>query len=443
MSGSGVVQAPRVVLPGGVRPAAIHFENGIITAITDPVGADDSGPMIFPGLVDTHVHVNEPGRTEWEGFATATRAAVAGGTTAICDMPLNSIPPTTSVAALNAKQAAAVGSVFCDVGFWGGIVGADPQPLLELEDAGVVGFKAFLIDSGVAEFPAVSVEDLETACRGLRFPVIVHAESAQPMEAAGAAFEALDPRERREYSAYLASRPEAGEHDAIAQLIDLARRTRLAVHVVHLSASSALPLLAAARDAGVSITVETCPHYLALAAEDIPEGATEYKCAPPIREGAHRERLWDGLGHETIDMVVSDHSPAPAELKARDSGDFGAAWGGISSLQLRLPVVWTEAQRRGIPAPRLASWLAAEPARLAGLAHKGRIEVGNDADLVVWDPDAQWKVDPGRLEHRHPVSPYTDRVLRGRVVRTILRGMDIYADGEIADPPRGKLLIRS
>jgi len=422
-----VIRARRVVTPGGTRPAAVVIRDGTIAAIgpydavAGPAGetailADDE--VLLPGLVDTHVHVNEPGRDHWEGFASATRAAAAGGITTIVDMPLNSIPPTTNAGALRIKREAAAGQVHVDVGFWGGAVPGSAVWLPGLHAAGAFGVKVFLIDSGVPEFPPLDQAGLASVmarAAELGTVVLVHAEDAGVV--AGA-----PPAAGPGYGSFLRSRPAAAEVAAVAAVIEAAQATGARAHVLHLSAADALGLLTAARRDGVRITAETCPHYLALAAEDVPDGATEFKCCPPIRERANSDRLWQALAEGIIDCVVSDHSPCPPELKARGGGDFGAAWGGISSLQLALPVVWTQARRRGHSLDDVARWMAAGPARIAGLDGKGRIEPGCDADLVVFAPDDGFTVDPARLYHRHRLTPYAGQRLDGVVRWTWLRG---------------------
>jgi allantoinase len=431
-----VVRARRVVLPDGERPAAVHTAAGRITAVTGFHDAPDTAvtlnddEVLIPGLVDSHVHVNEPGRTEWEGFASATRAAAAGGVTTIVDMPLNSIPPTVDVDALHVKRAAANGQVSVDVAFWGGAVPGNVGSFRPLLEAGVVGFKCFLLDSGVPEFPPLDDAGLRTALTELAAVdglLIAHAEDADVIAAAP------DPS-GPSYAAFLASRPGAAEESAIGRLVAAARDTGARVHVVHLADARALPMLQVARAEGVAVTVETCPHYLTFAAEEVPDGATSFKCCPPIRESWHREALWAALADGDIDLVVSDHSPCTPELKRLDTGDFGAAWGGIASLQVALPVVWTGARARGIGLDRVVRWMAAGPARLAGLPRKGAIAVGNDADLVAFAPDEAWQV--GALHHRNPVTPYTGTNLVGVVRRTWLRGQ--LADGS----PIGRLLRR-
>lgn len=436
-----VIRARSAVLPDGVRPAAVVIADGVITEVLPYDGApvapetvvlgDDE--VLQPGLVDTHVHVNEPGRTGWEGFATATRAAAAGGITTIIDMPLNSIPPTTEAGALRAKREAAAGAIHVDVGFWGGAVPGSLGRLAGLHEAGAFGIKVFLIDSGVPEFPPVDDAGLERVMRQaaeLGSVVIVHAEDAAVIEAAPSAG---GPG----YGAFLRSRPAAAEVTAIARVIELARRTGARAHVLHLSAADAVGMLADARRRGVSVTAETCPHYLALAAEDIADGATQFKCCPPVRERANRERLWRALGDGIIDIVVSDHSPCPPSLKRLELGDFGAAWGGISSLQVALPVVWTWARARGHGLPDVARWMAAGPASIAGLAGKGRIAAGMDADLVAFAPEDSFIVRPDRLYHRHKLTPYDGRRLHGVVRRTWLRGETVSGER-----PAGRLLTR-
>jgi allantoinase len=386
--------------------------------------------VLLPGLVDSHVHVNEPGRTEWEGFASATRAAIAGGVTTIVDMPLNSIPATTTVDALHVKREAAKGQVAADVAFWGGAVPGNLDQLRPLHEAGVVGFKCFLLDSGVPEFPPLDDDGLRAALAELApFDglLIAHAEDADVIAAAP---EPSGPS----YAGFLASRPGAAERSAISRLVAAARDTGARAHVVHLATADALPILRAAKADGVRITVETCPHYLTFAAEEVPHGATSFKCCPPIRETEHREALWRALADGEVDMVVSDHSPCTPELKRLDDGDFGAAWGGIASLQVALPVVWSGARARGLGLDAVVRWMAEAPARLAGLPTKGAIAVGKDADLVAFAPEERWTV--GDLEHRNPVTPYAGRELHGVVRRTWLRGE--LADGS----PIGNLLRR-
>jgi len=399
---------------------------------------DVGDSYVLPGLVDTHVHVNEPGRTEWEGFETATRAAAAGGVTTIVDMPLNSIPATTTAAALAEKRAAAAGKCAIDVFFWGGVVPGNAGELESLAAAGVLGFKCFLAPSGVDEFPHVGERDLSEAMpivARLGLPLLVHAELPEPIDAALAATAGRDPRR---YATWLAARPAEAELEAIRLMIRLCVEHGCRVHIVHLSTADALPDLRAARRRGLPITVETCPHYLCFAAEEIPDGATAFKCAPPIRERENRDRLWAALAASEIDLVASDHSPAPPGIKCLDSGDFMKAWGGIPSLELGLAAIWTEASRRGFTPADVVRWMCAGPAQMAGLdgsrgsnvaARKGSIAVGHDADLVLWNPDREWTVDARRLRQRHPITPYDGRRLKGEVHGVYVRGEKVFERG--------------
>ncbi len=439
-----VIRARRAVLiRDGVTselPGCVGVRDGRIVALTpyDDVPAAErlvelgDDVVLLPGLVDTHVHVNEPGRTEWEGFATATRAAAAGGITTIIDMPLNSIPPTIDLTALAAKRVAAHGKCHVDVGFWGGAVPSSIGRLHPLHEAGVFGFKCFLLHSGVDEFPALDNDGMRSALAEIaEFDglLIVHAEDAGTIDAAP------DPS-GRSYLDFLGSRPRAAEHSAIAAVIDAARDIGGRAHILHLANADALGMLHEAREEGVRISVETCPHYLSFAAEDVPDGATQFKCCPPIREEENRERLWAGLQAGDIDCIVSDHSPSPPALKRPDTGDFGAAWGGISSLQLSLSAVWTGAQQRAVPLTDVVTWMAERPATLAGLTRKGRIASGYDADFAVFAPDETFVVDPARLQHRHPLTPYAGRTLSGIVRQSWVRGRETGAD------PHGRLLTR-
>jgi allantoinase len=443
------IRSQRVVTAAGLRPAAVHVRNGAITAVTgiDDVPADgtvvDAGTdIVAPGLVDIHVHVNEPGRTEWEGFATATRAAAAGGVTTLVDMPLNSVPPTVSLDALERKRTAAEGQCHVDVGFWGGAVPGNLDELADLHAAGVFGFKAFLVDPGVVEFGYLTAEQLEEAMArlgALDALTVVHAEDAELIAAQAYVWNRGDPRA---YRTFLLSRPEDAEHRAVDQVAGMARRTGARAHVLHLSSAMALEPLRHATDLGVALTAETCPHYLALDADAIPDGATAYKCAPPIRDADNRDLLWAALADGTLSVVASDHSPCPAELKHSDTGNFRSAWGGIASLQLGLAVTWTQARLRGHTPQHLARWMSTAPARLVGLRDKGALAPGHAADICVWDPDATWMVDGAALEHRHPVTPYDGMRLRGRVTATYLRGRLVYERGTIVGAPHGRLLAR-
>jgi allantoinase len=437
-----------VITPQGAREAAVLVRGETIAAVLAPdqvpvtCPVEDVGDrVILPGLVDAHVHINEPGRTEWEGFETATRAAAAGGITTLVDMPLNSSPVTTTAEALARKLAAAVGKLWVDCGFYGGAVPGNADHVGQLIAAGVLGLKAFLCPSGLDEFPSATEADLRASMPKLAaagLPLLVHAELASPP--AADAGPVSDPRS---YAAYLASRPRQWEHAAIQLLITLCRAHRCRTHIVHLSSADALPVIQEARDAGLPLTVETCPHYLHFAAEEIPDADPRFKCAPPIRERENRERLWDGLRGGLIDTIGSDHSPAPPEMKHLATGDLQRAWGGIASLQLSLSVVWTAARRRGATLVNLVEWMCRRPAELVGLAgRKGALAAGYDADLVVFDPEVDFRVTPGLLHHRHKMTPYEAQTLSGRVERTYLRGRKVYDGGRFDDSPGGRTILR-
>ncbi|HSJ33856.1 MAG TPA: allantoinase AllB [Acidimicrobiia bacterium] len=425
------IRSRRVVLPDGVRPATIRIEDGTFVEIGEGTADEDFGDLVvMPGLVDSHVHVNEPGRTEWEGFSTATRAALAGGTTTVVDMPLNSIPPTVDPAGLEEKRRAAAPQVTVDVAFWGGVVPGSVGHVAELAAAGVCGFKVFTVDSGVAEFPPLDPDGMAaaaTAVAATGLPLLVHAEDPGLLRPPSG-----DPRS---YANYLDSRPPQAEARAIEKCVAATDPASTRLHILHVAGAEAVEALVGTSD---RVTAETCPHYLTFAAEDIPDGATAFKCAPPIRSREHRERLWEGLLEGTMQMVVSDHSPAPPALKRVAEGDLMAAWGGIASLELRLPAVWNGARRRGIDLERVVEWLAEAPARLAGLGHrKGRIAVGYDADLTVFDPDDETIVSGTSLHQRHSLTPYDGMRLAGRVREVVLAG---EVTGGAGDPERGKLL---
>jgi allantoinase len=441
-----ILKSRRVITPQGLAPAAVFISGERISAVSPYDRFRASGPVVdvgdsvvMAGLVDTHVHFNDPGRAEWEGFETGTRAAAAGGITTVLDMPLNSRPVTTSLSALNEKRAACEGRLHVDCGFWGGVVPGNDGELEPMIDAGVFGFKCFLVHSGIDDFPAVAEKDLRQAMAVLarrRVPLLAHAELARaPAPVA---------KEPRKYKGYLDSRPKAWENDAIALLARLSRETGCRAHIVHLSSAEALPLIAEARRKGAPLTVETCPHYLTFCAEEVPDGRTEYKCAPPIREAANREALWKAFPEGLIDFVVSDHSPCSPELKRLAEGDFSAAWGGIAGLQLTLPAVWTQASRRGFGLSDAALWLSSNPARFAALgARKGRLAPGCDADIVVWDPEAAFEVAPNMIQHRHKVTPYSGLRLQGKVRMTVLRGRQVYHEGAFPSGPQGRALTRA
>ncbi|WP_296737958.1 allantoinase AllB [Mesorhizobium sp.] len=437
-----IIRAPRAILPEGERAVSIGIANGRIVRIaaldapasareTVTLGADT---VLLPGLVDSHVHICEPGNTEWEGFLTATRAAAAGGITTLVDMPLDSVPTTVTLDALAAKRDAADGQCHVDVGFWGGAIPSNLADLPRLHAAGVLGFKSFLCDTGTDDFPGITPQHMRkvmdvVASLGSLF--IVHAESASAMAA-------MAEVHTRRYADYLASRPKGIENLAIAEVIEAARASGASAHILHLSSADALPMIASAIADGVRLSVETCPHYLALSAEEIGNGETVAKVGPPVREAANREKLWAGVGEGIVSLVVSDHSPCTPAMKEPVSGDFGAAWGGISSLQLGLPLTWSEARKRGHSLADVVRWMAERPAALAGLAHKGRIATGCDADFAVFSPDAEFVVDAANLHHRHPVTPYAGRTLSGMVRETYLRGKRIDLFGR----PSGELIAR-
>ena len=436
------IRGERVVLPEGVRAAALLVRDGKIARVggyheqAQAIPVLDAGPLvILPGLVDTHVHFNEPGRTDWEGFESGTRAAAAGGVTTVVDMPLNSIPATTTVSGLEEKVRAARARCHVDVGFWGGVVPGNTADLAPLARAGVLGFKCFLSPSGVDEFDHVSEADLREALpvlAALERPLLVHAELPAELR---------DPQpgaDPHHYDTWLATRPARAEVTAVELLIRLAREYKARIHVVHLATGAALEALRAARAEGVPISAETCPHYLAFCAEDIPVRGTAFKCAPPIRERREQEALWAALASGDISLVATDHSPAPAAIKRVTDGDFLDGWGGIASIQLSLAAMWTHASRRGFGLEHIAYWMAEAPARLAGLPHKGRIAAGCEADLVFLDPDDEFVVDPATLHHRHPITPYAGQRLRGVVHQTLLGGHTIYEEGRFT-PPTGEL----
>ena len=438
------VRAQNVLVDGAFRAATVRIHHGAIEAI-DPFESELQGLVlevpdsayVVPGIVDTHVHINEPGRTEWEGFLSATEAAALGGATTLVDMPLNSIPPTTTVANLRAKQAAAGGQLMVDVGFWGGAVPDNLADLEPLWEAGVFGFKCFLAPSGVDEFAALSPAEFrrslhEVARIGAR--MIVHAEDAEVL-----AEHAAD-RPSRAYADFLVTRPDAAEVTAIRQALDGARETGARVHILHLSSATALPLIQDAKAEGLSVSVETCPHYLAFSSEQIPDASPQFKCCPPIRDSGNREALWDALRAGIIDTIVSDHSPATAAEKARGDGDLHQAWGGVSGLQVGFSAVAAEARRRNIPLARVSHWMSRNTADLVGLHRKGRIDVGADADLAIYDTGVDFRIEATRLAHRNPISAYDGLRYGGRITRSIVRGNAI--DVEHPDHRWGRQLRR-
>jgi allantoinase len=445
-----VIRSTRVLMPESIGPAAVHIREGAIHSVagwTEVPGyaelVDAGDAVVMPGLVDAHVHINEPGRTDWEGYTTATRAAAAGGVTTLVDMPLNSIPPTTTQAGFAEKLAAAAGQCRIDVAFWGGVVPGNTKELAPLLEDGVRGFKCFLIHSGVDEFPRVTEEDLREAMpelAGLGSVLLVHAELPEAIDKAALELAGAD---HRHYKTFLRSRPRESENEAIALMVKLCRETGARVHIVHHSSSDALPTVKAARAEGLPLTVETCPHYLTFAAEEIPDGATHFKCCPPVRERENREKLWEALSNGTIDMIVSDHSPCTPALKLQETGDFMEAWGGISALQFGLPVIWTQAQKRGFGLREITRWMSAAPAKLAGLdKRKGSLAPGYDADIVIWNPEQEFEVQTELIHFKNKLTPYEGMNLRGVVETTYVRGKKVFDKGEFAAEPSGNLLVK-
>ena len=440
------LRSQRVVTPEGERAATILVENGRISALlahnAEVAGAtliDVGRHAILPGVIDPHVHINEPGRTEWEGFDTATRAALAGGLTSLVDMPLNSAPVTTSVANFQLKFAATKGQLHTNVGFWGGVVPGNAAEIEPLIAAGVLGFKAFLTHSGIDDFPNATEEDLRLVMPILaryRLPLLVHCELSEDNDE-------WKKNDHRSYSNYLASRPKKWEDDAIALMIRLCEEFKCPVHIVHLSSADSIAAIAAAKVKGLPLTVETGQHYLYFNAEDIADGQTQFKCAPPIREKANNDQLWAALQAGIIDFVATDHSPAPPDLKQLESGDFTTAWGGIASLQFALPVLWTAARQRGATLTDITKWLSANPAKLAGQSQrKGQIAPGFDADLIVFDAEKTFVVQESMVQHKHKVSPYICQELWGVVEQTFLRGELVYQNPDFLHLNHGQLLTR-
>ncbi|MBI3006359.1 MAG: allantoinase AllB [Ignavibacteriales bacterium] len=440
------LRSKRVITPQGVRPAIVVFEGEKIVEVSDfnaiPRGSalEDVGDLVIsPGLVDSHVHINEPGRTEWEGFESATKAAAAGGITTLVDMPLNSSPVTTTVNAFKKKLASAEGKLYVDCGFYGGLIPGNTDDLKPLIDAGVLGVKAFLVHSGIDEFPNATEEEL---CAGMPIiaksglPLLVHCElqshSNNPI---------IPQSKSRNYADYISSRPRQWEHDAIDLMIRLCREFSCRTHVVHLSSADAVSMLVKARKSGHPLTIETCPHYLVFSAEEIHDGDTRFKCAPPIRENENRVRLWQALKDGTIDFIVSDHSPSPPEFKLLKEGDFQKAWGGIASLQFGLPAVWTEAKKFGFRVEDVSRWMSSQPTKFLSLDDKkGSISPGHDADFVVWNPEESFTVEPSVTFHRHKVTPYEGKILFGKVEKTYLRGELAFEKGSIVGRQRGSVL---
>lgn len=459
LSSDFAISSRNIVTRENIRTAAILIKDGIIQEIVSPdqipshYQIENVGDAyVLPGVIDTHVHINEPGRTKWEGFETATRAAAAGGITTLIDMPLNSSPVTTTPQALQKKLKAAKNKLWVDCGFYGGLIPGNAEQIDTLLSAGVLALKAFLIHSGIDDFPSISDTELRAGMPVLaknNLPLLVHAEIYSNHSFKNGQTENHFPGKNDNgdehcYQTYLRSRPKTWENRAIHRMIRMAREYQCQVHIVHLSSSDTLPALREARQNGVSMTVETCPHYLFFAAEDIPQGDTRFKCAPPIREAENREKLWQGLKEGVIDFIASDHSPCPPEMKLPEQGDFLRAWGGISSLQFTLPIVWTAARQRGFSIQDVIKWLCTRPAEVMGLQnHKGAIAPGFDADLIIFDPDKSFVVQPAIILHRHKITPYEGHTLTGVVEKTFLRGQKIYDDGLFGEKPTGTILLRN
>ncbi len=443
------IYCKKTILPEGIREVTILITEGKIVEIIEgkaPAGSakklvSAGESVLMPGLIDSHVHINEPGRTEWEGFESATKAAAAGGVTTLVDMPLNSTPVTTSAANFKKKLKAAEGNIYVNCGFWGGIVPDNSKDLDALIKAGVLGFKAFLANSGIDDFPNVSIAHLESVAKKISeegLPLLVHAEIEEKNK--GQEEHNLEPYS---YQAFLRSRPHEWEDKAISTLIKVAEKYKLKTHIVHLSSSNSLASLKEAREKGIPISVETCPHYLFFNAETIQDADTRFKCTPPIREKENNDKLWDALIDGTIDFVVTDHSPAPPELKSMTDGNLKEAWGGISTLQFALPIMWTMAQDKNVPIEQVASWMTSKVADFLNLPGKGRIQVGADADLVMWNPTKKMKVSPSLMRFRHPISPYEGIMLSGLVEKTYVGGALVYDKGSFVSSPAGKIILRN
>ncbi|HED13395.1 MAG TPA: allantoinase AllB [Gammaproteobacteria bacterium] len=459
MSDRFAIRSHRVITPTGQRPACVVIQEGHIEQLlnvdaTPACPLQDCGDaLLLPGLVDSHVHINEPGRTDWEGFSTATRAAAAGGITTLIDMPLNCIPVTTSAPALASKLAALTGKLQVDCGFWGGATADNAAQFEALLQAGVFGSKSFTIDSGIDEFSAVEAEQLLPRMRLLaqyNLPCLVHAElERKPTGTTATSPQTANTRDiGRSYQRFLQSRPARWENDAVAMVIDCMHRLcdeglDPAAHIVHLSSAQALNSIRSARQQGLRLTVETCPHYLTLHAEAIGDGNTLFKCCPPIRERANQDQLWQAIKDGDIDFIVSDHSPCTPQLKALESGDLGQAWGGIAALQFGLPLLWTEGQKQGLEITDITRLMSTRVADFLGLGtEKGRIAPGFSADLCLFDDHDSYRISTDMIAHRHKISPYIGHRVSGRVLKTWLRGELVYDQGVFPSPPRGQALLK-
>jgi allantoinase len=437
------ITSNQTVLPGGTRKATVIISDGKILEVNEenPPGnipvTELNDLVLMPGIIDPHVHINEPGRTDWEGFDTATRAAIAGGVTTLVDMPLNASPVTTTAKAFDEKIASTAGKLHCNCGFWGGVIPGNEKEIPLLIRKGVAGFKAFLTHSGIDEFPNVTEEDLRKVMPVIAesgLPLLVHCE----LDGAERSDGVTDPQS---YQQYLRSRPDSWELNAIALMIRLCEEFKCRTHIVHLSSAAALPLISRAKEKHLPLSVETAQHYLYFSAEKIPDGRTEYKCAPPIRDTANQAQLWKALKDGLIDFVATDHSPAPPGMKDPASGDLFRAWGGIASIQFALPALWTAARKQDCQPADMAKWLCAKPALLPGLAAcKGKIQPGYDADLVAWDPGASFVVKEENILHRHSITPYLGETLFGKVAQSWLTGEKLFADGKILHLNKGRII---
>lgn len=442
------LHSTKTLIGSGFQDVTLLIKDGIISEIIpgkiDYSGfpVEDAGDcVVMPGIIDSHVHINEPGRTAWEGFETITKAAIAGGITTLVDMPLNASPVTTSAEAFHEKIKAAQGKLHCNCGFWGGIVPGNLDKIEELIDAGVLGIKAFLTHSGIDDFPNVSISDLKTGMETIakyNIPLLAHSELDEPHPGI-----LLFDNNPTNYIAYLNSRPKIWEDKAVELMIGLCEKFNCPVHIVHLSSANSIEQIKIAKAKGLPLTVETCPQYLYFCAEEIPDANTLFKCAPPIRERENNEKLWKALKDGTIDFVVTDHSPATPELKKTESGNLKEAWGGIASIQFSLPVVWTAAKKRGFNLNEIATLMSSNIARFISFGHsKGHIKKGYDADIVVWDPEQKFIVKKEDIHYRHKISPYIGEKLYGVVKQTYVGGKKVFENGNFISLPQGEILLR-
>ncbi len=438
-----VIKSKRIITPAGENKGIVIIKDGIIIDVVESLDnesecIDIEDKILMPGVVDPHVHINEPGRTDWEGFDTATKAALAGGITTLVDMPLNSSPITTTANAFHRKLAATKGQLHTNCGFWGGVIPGNETEIEQLLDIGVLGFKAFLTHSGIDEFPNVTEDDLRKAMPIIaknNLPLLVHCELTSPFSTCG---EGLGMR----YQNYLHSRPRKWEDDAIALMIRLCEEYNCHVHIVHLSSSGSIEQIAKAKQKGLPLTVETGQHYLYFNSEEIKDGQTQFKCAPPIREKENNDKLWKALKDGIIDLVATDHSPSTPNLKELQSGNFMKAWGGIASLQFALPVLWSAAKKNNCTLNDLAKWLCENPAKLIGKEkNKGKIAKGYDADLIIWDDEKTFVVTEDIIQHKHKITPYLNEELSGVIEQTYLSGEKVFDTGKFLHLDKGKIIF--